>query len=452
MANIEARGGGWRLKWRLGGRRDGAPQSLTFLPPPGDDPAATYQDVLAAKAIVEARLHGMTREQLRRALWGDADAVRPLGIPTFGEWVRMWETDRRKTDDVQKDTLDRYVQVLEQRAMPMLRHLHLTEITQDTIRDWVAFMRDKQRAHRTAKNPEGRPLSPQTIRRAHAILHQCLSQAVPRYLPANPAARVGGSSRHAVGLPKVTVHEAVFLEPWEIDRVLSNCSDRIHDLAFTLVRTGLRLGEVVVLRREDVVLNGKKPHIKVRRALKPDGLIGPPKTAKSRREVTISPELVEVLAARASGKASGGLLFPAPHAGKVRRKGDPPARDVWEPNNLRMRYWLPAVAAAQRCEAHPPPAPEKPARGPVRSLRIDEVSTCTCDGRLTRIPRLHDLRHTHVSLLVEAGWLPKRVQLRVGHASFKITMDVYGHLWDLGDDDRLSAMERLLATAADEAA
>lgn len=449
MARIEERGAGWRLHWRLGGKRGGAPQSLTFVPPDGDPPEFTYQQVVAGKQLAEARGHAITREQLRRALWGDSSAA-PVGVPTFGEWVQMWEVDRRKTGDIQPDTLDRYVSILHQRAMPMLANMYLTEITQDTIRDWVAFVREKQRAHKTRQNPNGRPLSPQTVRRAHAILHQCLSQATPRYLAANPAARTGGSSRHSVGLPKLTLHDAVFLEPREIDLILSHCSDRIHDLAYTLVRTGLRLGEALVLRREDVMLTGRKPHIQVRRALKNDGSIGPPKTAKSRRDVTISPEVVELLSRRTSGRRGDALLFPAPMAGKVRGKGREPAREVWNSNNLRQRHWLPAVAAAQRCAEHPPAAPEKPARGPARALRIDEVSTCACPGTLVRTPRMHDLRHTHVSLLVEAGWLPKRVQLRVGHASFKITMDVYGHLWDLGDDDRLSAMERLLVIADDE--
>lgn len=78
------------------------------------------------------------------------------------------------------------------------------------------------------------------------------------------------------------------------------------------------------------------------------------------------------------------------------------------------------------------------------------MSTCMCPGRLKRTPRWHDLRHTHASLLVEAGWSPKRVQLRMGHATYQITMDIYGHLWEGDDSDRLDDVERLLLLADDE--
>ena len=42
--------------------------------------------------------------------------------------------------------------------------------------------------------------------------------------------------------------------------------------------------------------------------------------------------------------------------------------------------------------------------------------------------RLHDLRHTHASLLLLAGQHPKVVQERLGHSSITVTMDLYSHL------------------------
>ena len=41
--------------------------------------------------------------------------------------------------------------------------------------------------------------------------------------------------------------------------------------------------------------------------------------------------------------------------------------------------------------------------------------------------RLHDLRHTHATLLLRAGVHPKIVSERLGHAKVSITMDVYSH-------------------------
>lgn len=42
--------------------------------------------------------------------------------------------------------------------------------------------------------------------------------------------------------------------------------------------------------------------------------------------------------------------------------------------------------------------------------------------------RFHDLRHTHATLLLEAGAGLKEVQDRLGHASIKTTGDVYAHV------------------------
>lgn len=43
--------------------------------------------------------------------------------------------------------------------------------------------------------------------------------------------------------------------------------------------------------------------------------------------------------------------------------------------------------------------------------------------------RVHDLRHTSVSLLIELGAHPKVIQERLGHSSISVTMDIYGHLF-----------------------
>ena len=42
--------------------------------------------------------------------------------------------------------------------------------------------------------------------------------------------------------------------------------------------------------------------------------------------------------------------------------------------------------------------------------------------------RLHDLRHTHATILLQQGINPKVVSERLGHASVSFTMDVYQHV------------------------
>lgn len=47
---------------------------------------------------------------------------------------------------------------------------------------------------------------------------------------------------------------------------------------------------------------------------------------------------------------------------------------------------------------------------------------------LPRRPRIHDLRHTHVSWLIAAGVPLPAIQRRLGHESITTTIDRYGHL------------------------
>ena len=43
--------------------------------------------------------------------------------------------------------------------------------------------------------------------------------------------------------------------------------------------------------------------------------------------------------------------------------------------------------------------------------------------------RLHDLRHTHASLMLQQGIHPKVVSERLGHANIQMTLDTYSHVW-----------------------
>jgi integrase len=61
--------------------------------------------------------------------------------------------------------------------------------------------------------------------------------------------------------------------------------------------------------------------------------------------------------------------------------------------------------------------------------------------KLTRI-RLHDLRHTHATLALQAGVHPKVVQERLGHANIGITLDTYSHVTPAMQSD---AAERVAA-------
>lgn len=59
----------------------------------------------------------------------------------------------------------------------------------------------------------------------------------------------------------------------------------------------------------------------------------------------------------------------------------------------------------------------------------------------------HDLRHFYASALIRSGASAKVVQTRLGHASAKITLDVYGHLWPDEEDRTRVAIDAVLSPA-----
>lgn len=387
----------------------------------------------AAAALVKSRNYAITRTEVYDAILGKDD-VDP-SVPTFKDWVTTWLDDRARMRDIQPDVIKSYRRILTSRAVPFLGHLRLTEIDPDQIRNWVAWISSSRITIGSKNRRDGdRLVSTTTIRRTHAILHACLGAAVPKWLTVNPAARPAGSSKHTSGLPKKTTFEGMFLRADEINLILDQCDQPIREMAEVAVRSGMRLGELIALEAQYVVFDRDgAATILVRKALKNDGTVGEPKSAMSRRPITVDEPTSRLLARRVEGKKPAALVFPSPRGG------------MWDEGNLRDRYWYRAVAAAMRCVEHPPPSPPKPTRGPTRQLRVDEVSTCSCPTRLHRRPRFHDLRHTHASLLIKDRWHAKKIQLRLGHATYQTTMNIYGHLYDTGDRAELAGIDALLA-------
>ena len=141
----------------------------------------------------------------------------------------------------------------------------------------------------------------------------------------------------------------------------------------------------------------------VRRAFSDVGgrvVLGTPKSHQS-RTVPVPRFLARELAAAITGKHADDLVFTMP-GGSVMRL-----------SNWRRASFLPARARAG------------------------------LSGRF----RIHDLRHTAASLMVQAGYPPKMLQEIMGHASITTTLDLYGHLYP-GDMDRYADR---LDSAADDA-
>jgi integrase len=348
MASLEQRGESVRVTWLLGGRRGGAKQSCTFSGPA----EARTKLALAAKLLVETRNHDVTRDECYQAVLG-TPALAEEVMPTFALWARQWILDVEASGRLQSDVLHRYRRSLELRSVPYLGHKRLADITKDDIKGWVAQMRSTRMTYGNKNRRTGNTLlKASTVGMHFMVLQSCLHAAVPKWLAINPAVPQPGDRRNVFGLPPIGPPEGMFLSAQEVQRILDHSSPQIHDLVFMASRTGLRIGELLALEVRHVVFpQAGGATVLVRQALKGNRAVGVPKSPASRRDVTVTGQAAEILAKRTQGRRMSALVFPTV-TGRM-----------WEPNNLRVRHWWAAIAAALRCPEHPPPPRLVPATG-----------------------------------------------------------------------------------------
>jgi integrase len=234
----------------------------------------------------------------------------------------------------------------------------------------------------------------------HETLHKALKQAVRwGYMTKNPA--------DDVDAPRVHTEEVHPLTRDEARRFLKVIrGDRLEALYVLALHTGLRQGELLALRWEDVDIEEKT--LIVRRTITKDGgklLIGSTKTAKGRRTVKLTRDAAEALREHLTRQLEeidglgdyyqpGGLVF-------ATMKGT-----LLNPSNLRKRSFAPLLVRAG-------------------------------------LPHMtfHQLRHTAATILLLKNVNPKIVSEMLGHASIAITLDTYSHVLPNMQDSAVAAME-----------
>lgn len=229
------------------------------------------------------------------------------------------------------------------------------------------------------------------------------------YIPLNPAT--------GIKLPPRPEFLPRFLAQSEFELLLSYV-DEDEDPEFWLLlvaawETGLRLGELLGLERNDVTIVNDKAYITVRRTTAEDekGHIYTtlPKNGKH-RVVVVPVDLAER------------LVEPGRHAQRI----FPALRNPR--NHCRKKFY------GERFDR-------------IRELaRTTGQEVITADGavkvvRLTgQPPRIHDLRHSHASNQLGEGVDMYVVSKRLGHASILITVGIYGHLGKKAEDAQLAAI------------
>jgi integrase len=340
---------------------------------------------------------------------GKGEHVDPSRQPVaayLGEWLAGLR--------LRPGTIASYRRNLRVHVIPAIGSVPLASLTTARI---SLLYRELERSGRADLGNEVRGLSPRTVRYCHTILSAALAAAVKeRRLPRNPAADAKPPTAREAKAPEMHCWTA-----GQLATFLSWAAE--HSEHFTLwhvlAATGMRRGEALALRWRDVDLGAST--ISVRRSAgvirnrgeAPQLVEGDTKSGKP-RVVDLDPETVGVL--RAHRRERGAMALQL-------------ARDdalVFADHEGRPLY------------------PE----GVSRWFRADLTRCRKALGDET-VPaiRLHDLRHTHASLLLSAREPVHVVSRRLGHASPNVTMAVYAHVLPGSQREAANLFASLIAEA-----
>jgi integrase len=248
------------------------------------------------------------------------------------------------------------------------------------------------------------------VHNIHVMLNTALSDA----------ARKGTVVRNVVALadaPSLQARKRPEVKAWEVDQLIRFLdaidAHRMAPAFSFAAHTGMRRGEVLGLRWRDLDLDAGR--VSVRQALVSVGYetsISDVKTGTSRRRIDIGDDVVQVL--------------------RDWYKTRTEERDGVAPTDDDLVF-----VKADGSSMHP------------------DIFSQVFDRTVARIDvpaiSLHDLRHTHATLLLKAGVHVKVVSERLGHASVAFTMNVYQHVLPGMQAEAADTFSRLIPQRASQA-
>jgi integrase len=348
-------------------------------------------------------VYGKTRKEVAKKLAkGLSDREKGLvfdaGNLTVGEYLDRWLNDSVR-GTVKETTYANYLYIARKHLTPAIGHMQLKHLTPGHVRSLYG---EKSRTN----------LSAATIKKMHLVLRKALSQALSDGLiPRNAADGVKPPRASASGeqIKPLNFEECgAFLE--------SAREEKLEALYVLAVHCGLREGELLALRWDDVDFDTVKPALLVRHTLTrgEEGrgwIVGASTKSGKGRRVRLTRRAVAALKDHRKRQLEErvhlaelwqdqNLVFPNETG------------SLFNPSNLRNRSFK---RIKDRC-----------------GVRNDL--------------RFHDLRHTCATLFLREGVNVKVVSEMLGHASITITLNTYSHVLPDMQDSAVDAMEAAFGT------
>lgn len=341
------------------------------------------------QAEVKKKLKEKRNEQLVK------DQPEEQGI-TFQEWIEEFLVNYKK-NEVKITTYEGYIRIYR-------KHIKDTQIGETALNRVTTEM---LQAYYNDKLNDG--YNSKTVRAISIVIGAALNMAVKlKMLSENP--------NRYTSIPKKKKYEAAVLSAEEVRRIVKEAkAEEIYPIVVTTVYTGMRKGEVMALKWENVDFQKRRIYIKNSlcriEGNQPDENgcrharyeILEPKTKESVRMVPMLDEVYDALMLQKDRQES-------------------------EKQRYRDIYLDQGLVFADLCGDYLP-----------QRQFMDKYHAFLKKYGITDI-RFHDLRHTFATLLIEADVSMKVVQELLGHSTITTSMDIYTHV---SDEKKEQALDRL---------
>ncbi len=383
MASIHKRGDKWLVYYRLtASPGQNAPQKTK-----------TFADLKKAKLFA----NDMERRSIEG---GHARNGRMPLVTLLNESLTLGKRQLKPA------TYARYQQLVEVQIVPAIGQEPIERIDHRFLTKYYASLLDGGR-----KDHKAGGLSASTVNAIQSIIRQAFQKAVLwKYLSSDPTAGVKRQSYRAGEMAVLNPKELAKLvdaarKPSARAREQQGLSTEpvFSSLVHFMAETGCRKGEALALRWSSVdLVRGQVALDRSVTEVKGKLFYRSPKNGE-RRTLSIKgqPRLIETLRSTRVRQAEAKLKL-----GRGYNQSDDLVFASLDGNAIRGETFGHAFAAL------------------VERTNIPRI-------------RLHDLRHTHASILIHEGATPLEVSRRLGHKTVSVTMDTYAHLFP-AQDERLS--------------
>ena len=361
MGSIQKRSGNYRVRYR--------------------DPLGRQRSRTFARKADADRFIREQRVDADRGAWIDPEGAEQSLQAWSAQFLSLARALAPTTQDTYRRDLERYI-------LPRFGNYRIGRLPADEIEEWLL-------------DEVTGGIATSSVHRHYRLLRRMLQVAVEKEkLLANPCDRVRP--------PRIIQREMVFLTWAQAITLAEEMPERYRALVYLAVDSGMRWSELVGLRRSRVDIATRKIRVtdQLVRLKSGEWLRQQPKTAASRRSITIAPFTASLLGGHIEMYAAAdpdALVFT-----------NGASNPLMEPSFLGNHY-KPAQARA--------------------GVKL----------------RFHDLRHTSVALAIAEGAHPKAIQVRMGHASINVTLDRYGHLFPELDEAIATAFDLRLIEARSKA-